>query len=280
MFIAPTPTPQTNGAPGLTAWLSTRPASTSALATTITAATLAGAVRAGVGRRRPDHRDAELGAGDHLAGAVLVEEQRRHRHRVDAEAVGLAGQRRHLLHLGEDVAVARRDQQRLARAAHHGVDLDQVVDGLRRVFRQAHAHHEVDVGQLLAKRGHALDVGAADAATLARVGVAHVEDVGAGAAVGVRGVEDERLGVAAARLDRPVARRTPDGGLHELGRDAHPRAVDLCSGLREDLGGRRVPHLDAGLGEHVERRFVDAPAGVVVPDRQASCVHVAPSSLS
>ena len=44
MFIAPTPTPQTNGAPGLTAWLSTRPASTSALATTITAATLAGAV--------------------------------------------------------------------------------------------------------------------------------------------------------------------------------------------------------------------------------------------
>ena len=44
MFIAPTPTPQTNGAPRLNAWLSTRPASTSALATTITAATLAGAV--------------------------------------------------------------------------------------------------------------------------------------------------------------------------------------------------------------------------------------------
>ena len=44
MFIAPTPTPQTNGAPGLTAWLSTRPASVSALATTITEAMLAGAV--------------------------------------------------------------------------------------------------------------------------------------------------------------------------------------------------------------------------------------------
>ena len=44
MFMAPTPTPQTNGAPGLTAWLSTRPASTSALATTITEVMLAGAV--------------------------------------------------------------------------------------------------------------------------------------------------------------------------------------------------------------------------------------------
>jgi hypothetical protein len=44
MFMAPMPTPHTNGAPGLTAWLSTRPASTSALATTITEAMLAGAV--------------------------------------------------------------------------------------------------------------------------------------------------------------------------------------------------------------------------------------------
>ena len=44
MFIAPTPTPHTNGAPGFTAWLSTRPPSTSALATTMTEVMLAGAV--------------------------------------------------------------------------------------------------------------------------------------------------------------------------------------------------------------------------------------------
>ena len=44
MFMAPAPTPQTNGAPGLTAWLRTSPASVSALATTITDVMLAGAV--------------------------------------------------------------------------------------------------------------------------------------------------------------------------------------------------------------------------------------------
>ena len=44
MFMAPAPMPQTNGAPGFTAWLSTSPASTSALATTITDVMLAGAV--------------------------------------------------------------------------------------------------------------------------------------------------------------------------------------------------------------------------------------------
>ncbi len=44
MFMAPTPAPHTNGAPGLTSWLNTRPASTSALATTITDVMLAGAV--------------------------------------------------------------------------------------------------------------------------------------------------------------------------------------------------------------------------------------------
>ena len=44
MFMAPTPAPHTNGAPALTAWLSTRPPSTSALPTTITATTDAGAV--------------------------------------------------------------------------------------------------------------------------------------------------------------------------------------------------------------------------------------------
>ena len=93
---------------------------------------------------------------------------------------------------------------------------------------------------------------------------------------GVGGVEHERLGVAAARLDRPVARRALDGRLDQLGRDAHARAVHLRAGLGEELDGRRVLHVDAGLGEHVERRLVHAPAGVVVPDRQASCVHVAP----
>ena len=126
----------------------------------------------------------------------------------------------------EDVAVARRHQQRLARAAHHGVDLGEVVDRLRHVLGQAHAHDEVDVRQLLAERGHALDVGLAHAAALARVGVADVEHVAAGAAVAVLRVEHERRGVAAARLDHPVARRAGDGIVDQLGRDAHARAVD------------------------------------------------------
>ena len=174
---------------------------------------------------------------------------------------------------GEDVAVARRDDQRLARAAQHRVHLHEVVDRLRRVLGQAHAHDEVDVGQLLAQRRHALDVGAADAAALARVRVADVEHVRAGAAVRVGGVEHERLGLAAARLDRPVARRALERRFDQLGGDAHARAVDLRAGAGEDLDGRRVLHVDARLGEHLERRLVHAPAGVLVPDPQASSVH-------
>ena len=192
----------------------------------------------------------------------------------------MAGPRRHLLQLRQDVAVARRDDQRLARAAQHRVHLDEVVDGLRRVLGQAHAHHEVDVRQLLAQRRHTLDVGAADPAPLPGVRVADVEDVRAGAAVRVRGIEDHRLGVTAARLDRPVTRRALESRFDELGRDAHARPVDLRAGAGEDLDGRRVVHVDARLGEHLERRLVHAPAGVVVPDGQACSVHGASSSLS
>jgi len=127
--------------------------------------------------------------------------------------------------------------------------------------------------------GQALDVGLAYAATLARVGVADVQHVTAGAAVAVVGVEHERRRAAAARLDRPVARGAGDGGLDQLGGDTHARAVDLGAGLREDLDGRRVPHLDARVGEHLQGRFVYALAGVVVPDLQTSFVHTAPPSL-
>ena len=89
-------------------------------------------------------------------------------------------------------------------------------------------------GQLLAERGHALDVGLARAAALARVGVADVEHVAAGAAVAVVGVEHERRGVAAARLDRPVARRGGDGIVNQSRGNPHARAVDLGAGPGEE----------------------------------------------
>ena len=175
------------------------------------------------------------------------------------------------------MAVARRHQQRLARAAHHGVDLREVVDHLWHVFGQPHAHDEIDVWQLLAERGHALDVGLARAAALARVGVADIEHVAAGAAVAVVSIEHERRGVAAARLDGPVARRAGDGVVNQSRGNPHARAVHLGAGLGKDLDGRRVTHLDARVGEHLEGRFVHAFAGRVVPNGQASLVHAATS---
>ncbi len=164
--------------------------------------------RAHVRGRRVDERDEQLGAADDLGERVGVVHQRRRRHGVDAEALLLAADRRHLLHAREHGAVARRDEQRLARAPQHGDDLDEVVDRLRGVLGQAHAHDEVDVGQHLAERGHALDVGAADPAALAGLRVAHVEHVRAGAVVDLAVAQREWLGLAAARLEQPLPRRT------------------------------------------------------------------------
>ena len=185
---------------------------------------------------------------------------------------------RHLLHARQDVAVARRHQQRLARAAHHGVDLGEVVDRLRHVLGQAHAHDEVDVGQLLAECRHALDVGLAHAASLVRVGVADVEHVRAGAAVAVRASRTSGCVSPPRGLMSPVARRAARWRPRRARRGcARACPSTLAPALAKQLDRRRVPHLDAGLGEHLEGRFVHALAGVVVPDRQASFVHVATS---
>jgi hypothetical protein len=184
------------------------------LATTITAGIEAGAVEPAFGAgaqimgtpSSAHHGNAELGAGDHLGGAVLVDHQGRRGHRVDAEALRLAGQRAHLLHDRHDVAVPRRHEERLARAAQHGVDLGHVVDGLRHVLRQAHRHHEVDVGEPFAEGGLPLDVVLAHAASFVCVGVGDVEHVRPRPEVAVGRVERERRGLAATRLEQPAPR--------------------------------------------------------------------------
>ena len=232
--------------------------------------------RAHVGRRRVDERDEQLRAADDLGERVGVVHERRRRHGVDAEALLLAAERRHLLHAPEHRAVARCHQQRLARAPQHGDDLHQVVDPLRGVLGQAHAHDEVDVGQLLAERGHALDVVAADPAALAALRVPHVEHVGAGAVVDLAVTQDERLGVAAARLEQPLARRARHCVVDEARRDADPAAVDRRAGGTEQLQRRLVAHVHAGVGEQFERCFVHAPAFCVFPDAEPRLRHPDP----
>jgi len=104
------------------------------------------------------------------------------------------------------------------RAGEHRGDGRQVVGRKRRVFGQAHRHHEIEVRQLLAERRHLLDVGVAHAAALARVGVAVEQAVGTGAEVGVAVPELEGF-VAAARPDGPG----PGGG---SGEGPHRRRLD------------------------------------------------------
>ena len=230
---------------------------------------------AGAGRRRVHERDLELGADHQLAQGVLVVRERRRGHGVDGEALGLAAQRRHLTHARQHEAVARRHQERLARAADHGLHLGQVVDRLRHVLGQPHRHHEVDVGQLLAEGRHALHVGLARAATLVRVRVAHVEHVGAGAEVAVAVLELERRRVAATRLEQPGARRGLERARHHLPRHTHARAVHLRAGLAQHLEGRRVAHLHPGLGQQPERGCVHRGALVLIPYDEASSAHAA-----
>ena len=185
---------------------------------------------------------------------------------------------RHLLHAREHGAVARRHEQRLARAPHHGDDLDQVVDLLRCVLGQAHAHDEVDVGQHLAERRHALDVGAADPAALAALRVPHVEHVRAGAVVDLAVTQDERRGVAAARLEQPLARRARERVLHEARRDAHAAAVHRRAGGPEELQPRLVAHVHAGVGQQLQRGLVQAPALGLAPDGESRLRHIDPPS--
>ena len=183
--------------------------------------------------------------------------QRRRRHGVDGEALLLAAGRRHLLHPREHGAVARRDEQRLARAPQHGDDLDEVVDPLRGVLGQTHAHDEVDVGEHLAERGHALDVGAADPAALAALRVAHVQHVRAGAVVDLAVAQSEWLGFAAARLEEPLPRRSSP---------AHPRPdAPGCA-----HGGRRPRRRRRGTARAPARSARRRPVSAS-SSRVASC---------
>ena len=232
--------------------------------------------RSHVGRRGVDERDEQLGAADDLGQRVGVVHERRRRHGVDAEALLLAAERRHLLHAREHGAVARGDEQRLARAAQHRDDLHQVVDLPRSVLGQTHAHDEVDVGQLLAERRHALDVGAADPATLAALRVAHVQHVRAGAVVDLSVTEDERRGVAAARLERPLARRARERVLDEARRDADAATVHRSAGGPEELQPRLVAHVHARVGQQLQRGLVQAPALGLAPDGESRLRHIGP----
>ena len=184
----------------------------------------------------------------------------------------------------------RRRQQRLARAGEHGGELGEVADLRRHVVRQAHAHDEVEVGQLLRERGHALDVGGRALTAFAGVGVGDVDTVRPRAEVALAVLELEAAELAAARValaagraalpELEVARRALQGGVHQSGRDAGARPFDARARLRQLLAGAGVADLDAGLLEQRERRLVDAPAGGVVPDGEAGGGHQAPASSS
>ena len=177
----------------------------------------------------------------------------------------------------------RRRQQRLARAGEHGGELREVADLRRHVARQAHAHDEVEVGQLLGQRRHALDVGGRAPAALAGVGVGDVDAVRPRAEVALAVLQLETAELAAARValaagraalpELEVARRALQSRVHQSGRDAGARAFDARARLRQLLAGAGVTHLDAGLLEQRERRLVDAPAGGVVPDDEAGGGH-------
>ena len=163
----------------------------------------------GRGRRRPaarrrgvHERDELFGAGGDLAGGVAVVGERRRRHPVDDEAIGLAAPTGHGLHRAHDLAGARAHDDRLARATKHRRHLGDVVHRLRHVARQPHAHHEVDVGKELAERRRPLDVRGGGTAPQAAVWVEHVEAVGACAEVRLAVAQRERT-IGAARADVP-----------------------------------------------------------------------------
>ena len=73
-------------------------------------------------------------------------------------AVGRAAGRRHLV---EEVDVGGHlghHDERLGGAAQHGRELRRRRERGRQLVRVRHAHHEVDVGQVLLQRRHLLDV--------------------------------------------------------------------------------------------------------------------------
>ncbi len=224
--------------------------------------------------RREHQWDVEVGAGERLGAADAVELQRRRAHREAGEATGLACRRRHLAHGVQRLAAeGARDDDRLARPAQHGAELDEVHHLVGDVVRQRHAHHEVDVGQRLGDARGGLDIGEQRAPPLARLRIGDVEAVGSAAEVPGAVTQLEWLGVAAARPQRPGARRACDGVFDKACGQSDAAPVDRGAGAGKELAGVLVLHVNAGLLQHRQRGPVYAAAGLVVPDPECGSVH-------
>ena len=153
----------------------------------------------------------------------------------------------------------RRGQQRLARAGQHGGELGEIADFRRHVARQAHAHDEVEVGQLFCEHGHALDVDGRAPAAFTCVGVGDVDAVRPRAEVAPPVLELETPEVAATRVSRTagratclelaVARRALQRSIDESGRDAGARPFDARARFRQPLACAGMTDLDTGLLE-------------------------------
>ena len=218
-----------------------------------------------------DHGDAELGAAHEPGRRVLAVHERRRRHGVDGPAVGGAADRRHLVEEIEIGGQLGHHDERLAGPAQHGRELRDRREVRGELVRVRHAHHEVDVGQLLLQRRQVLDVGQRHRAPVLGARAEQVEAVRAGAVVDGAGLQRQSAGPRTGR-QRHAAGRRLQGVVDQTGRDPHARPIHLRARLLEQREGAFVLHLDAGLLKDFDRGGVQRGAPRLVEGGRAQPV--------
>ena len=108
---------------------------------------------------------------------------------------------------------------------------------------------------------------------LTRVGIEDVQDVRSGAVVDLAVAQDERLGVASARSQKPRARSAPKRLFHGASREADPASVHRAAGGLVERQRRLVPDLDADVAEQLERGIVEPATLLLAPEYECGPRH-------